>query len=685
MPTIEIEALDWSYSHDLDDAGSAAEFRATYRQQTAARVWDPNVHEDLAPYGGAAAPDLVAIIVTTDGLRRELVTGVVDEKGWRQDDSGVIGEVVGRDRMALLLDRRPAAGFTLQGTQYDPDTGSLVYGESFMSAVQQVCSRAGVAVQFRGNVVNYWLGDSVVVSPQQTYAQVIAPLLGPLRWSERHRVDAWMEGPTLIIAARSASAEVVQVEAARIDDARMAESVALPGSPADAPAGEPGQPGGPGMGAAPKPKVRVEGYKYQREVPDIGGEAAPNAETYENAGGEETLEEIWYTEPGEDPDDPEGGKPTNESPTQRREAKGKPPKQPIPGLPWSASYVWHVPERTVTQTVQGLTESYTVKETEYYDWQGRLTRRYRQVIYQSKNRTETTNVVNEFVESQGPSYGHKKAEHETYYVKAVAYDASGKLITDIDEVVREKKTEWTYWFDTGDTLTMDSLSVEKDEGAQKSPLPLLKQEITRQRFRRSLGQVWRETEVITSDEQGFVSRSFEVSEVGPLRIEWQSHIPQKKPEDETQPPEGAPPDWQPGDAAPGLPTPGGWSVASPGKTMQAVQVVARPGDNAMPGDEEYTFSSGLIGDAGSAAAIRDQILDDWIALPPGWQEGDPIRLRANIALVLKPDVRIRPGRTLQVLNADSWWWASSIYLTSVRASHGAGVMRMDVQGVAWPP
>ncbi|MDR7497934.1 MAG: hypothetical protein QN174_13370, partial [Armatimonadota bacterium] len=535
-------------------------FRVTSRRQTPSGVWDPTIYDGLALYHGEADPDLVAILADVDGLRRTLLVGVADEHARRERDGVVTGELAGRDRMALLLDRSPASTFTLEGAVYDPDAGQLNYHESFVGAVQRVCAAAGVPVRV-GSVIDYKLGSSVVVSPDRTFAQALTELLAPLRWSERYKVDAWWEDDHLHIGPRSDPLGTVPVDAARIVEARVAKDWALP--PGD---------------------VRVEGFTYQREVPDL---------------------------------------PAGDTPT--------------PGLPWTTGYEYVAPERRVSLTVQGKTESYTVQEIEYYNARGQLRGTYKRTQWHSKNRVDEMRSSIEFVEDPtSAAFGNKLREHETHYVRDVAYDANGQPVRNIDEVVRERRIEWDYYEDTGDVRRMDALEVYRDEAAGTSPLPLDKREITRQRFRRSMGQIWRDTEVVTFDEGGLIRRSVESREIGPFKLTVSAGSPS-----------------------------GAASAARPGYRMKTVAVASGPED------APHVFSSSLIGDQASADAIRAQIAADGAVL------------RYRVTLTLAPDLRIRPGRTLQILNADSWWTVTSCYVYAVRMERSGGRAAMQVEGVAW--
>lgn len=626
MPVVEIEATEWSYSHDLDDAGSAADYRAKYLEGDLQLVWDPSLHQSTIPYQGQSNPQIVAIIVTTDGLQRELVRGVVDSASWSHDLI-VTGELFGRDQMALLLDRFPSETFVIKGAEVNPATGGLTYHNTFASAVQLVCGKAGVPVSI-GNVVNYLLGNDVVLSQERTYAQTLAELLGPLRWSERHKVDAFMEGNVLYVRPRSQPVGTVSIEAARIKTPRFVKSIGLI------------------AGGDDPPKVRIEGFSYQREVSGIPGDVASRVERYALHG--DIHEQKIFVD--------EDGKYTDKPPKERDEEKGKEPARPIPGLPWFTGYMYSPEEREVSLTVQGITESYTVKEIEYYDSQGRLTGTYKRTDWQSKSRWEEHRSSVEFEwDGTKVSYGNKISEYVIHFVHAVAYayNEENELVTDIHEVVHEKKSEWTYWWDNGDTQSMDSFEVIKDESAQKSPLPLKERVITKQRFRRSMGQIWRDTEVITFDDTGLIERSFEVREIGPFKISWTAGV-----------------------VGVGVGVEMGKDdVAGPGKTMQTVVIVARPADGSvlveggtMPGDANYLFSSGLIGDPQSASQIRNLILSDWAT-------------KVDVTLAFMPDVRVKPARTLEVANADSWWDAISFFVFGVQCP--THTSEMVVQGVAW--
>lgn len=232
MPETVIPALDWAYDQDLDDVVAAAGFRCTYRNPGAGHVWNPAIFDGLRVYRGEASPDTVRIEGETDGFADTVILGIVDRS--RREDRGdgtPRGALIGRDLLALVLDRYPSTAFTLDGLNVTAVPGApaeIRLRDTFTSAVQRVCDAAGISVLFVLGGRDYPLGRSIAVTTDRTFAQVLADLMEPFRWSEKYRVDAWMDGTRLVIARRGEEARGrVTTEAARIVEI-IFEKTALP-------------------------------------------------------------------------------------------------------------------------------------------------------------------------------------------------------------------------------------------------------------------------------------------------------------------------------------------------------------------------------------------------------------------------------------------------------------------------
>lgn len=302
------------------------------------------------------------------------------------------------------------------------------------------------------------------------------------------------------------------------------------------------------------------------------------------------------------------------------------PASATPGMPWTSPFTVTPDKRTVTLSVQGREETYTVEEVEYYNQRGQLYQTYKKVVYLSKVRSEVHQKTITFEEASAlPSYGNKVEEVETLTV----YDYSGSNQIN-NEVVREVRTKWTYFSDNGDTRTMDKFEVTKAETGT-SPLAVDKTVSTRQVFRRSLGQIWRETEIVEMDSAGLVSRSFEVSEIGPFKLTYSTGVP-----------------------------------TASGKRMQSV-TLASGGETA-----QVRFRSDLVADQASLDQLRTWLLDEYGSV------------RRYLRMHFAPKVDIRVANRLEVLNPPSdWAVASGIFVKSVRASRNGDQARMEIEGLTW--
>jgi len=186
VPTVtEVLAFEWSVDADLEAAGLfASGFRARYNQPLAStQQWDNGIFGGLQIYRGQASPDLVRIRGTFDGITDVIITGVADRNGIAFQN-GVVGELAGRDLLALALDRYPTARTIPKGTNVG-------------AAVAQLAPFPLI-----WNAPSYILGRDLPVTADRTVAEWIQDLLVPLRWAERHRVDTWVDGQNLYVADR---------------------------------------------------------------------------------------------------------------------------------------------------------------------------------------------------------------------------------------------------------------------------------------------------------------------------------------------------------------------------------------------------------------------------------------------------------------------------------------------------
>lgn len=217
MTTTNIPAIQWQFEHDVDDAVSAGRFRATYRAVTSAKVWDPTIFNGVHIYQRQDSPDFIRITMSVEGTPVVVVEGVCDQHIYRDTATGAIGTVAGRDKMAILLDRRPTGSFIYNLNAFlqippaqftrlivnppSPDIATILYGSAIINgqpapntdlytAINQLMQTVNVPVIIHPGVPNYSLGPSITVTRDKSYAEYLAQLLRPLRLSEKHRVDA---------------------------------------------------------------------------------------------------------------------------------------------------------------------------------------------------------------------------------------------------------------------------------------------------------------------------------------------------------------------------------------------------------------------------------------------------------------------------------------------------------------
>ena len=296
-----------------------------------------------------------------------------------------------------------------------------------------------------------------------------------------------------------------------------------------------------------------------------------------------------------------------------------------PGYPWTSNYEHRPEERTTTLTVAGKQESYRTREVEFYNSKGQLYSTYKEIVYLTKDRKEehTKNIVFE-EDPTKVTFGNVLEETEQF----VLNDTSGGNNI-VNETVRDIKTVWSYFFDTGDTRTMDKFEVVRAETGS-SPLAIEKTVLTRQVFSRTVGQIKRTTEVIETDADGNVTRSFETAELGPFKL-----------------------------VSFGLGAPAG-------KKQESVTV------SSGSSSARTKFRSELLGDQDSIGQIRTFILDDHDFI------------KETITLRIAPKLDIRVANRLDVLSPPAHWDASTgFFVLSTRITRDSRTTVMDLEVARW--
>jgi hypothetical protein len=197
MAINEVKGIRWRVSHDLGGGLSARTFDVAYTKVGALNVWDSGQYDQIELYRGEAAPDLIRIKAEWDGDERDVILGVVDRSGREQTDEGVAAHVIGRDKAALVLDRFPAAAFTLQGN--DVVDNVLVPNLTYREAVEEVADQAGLTVSWNVGTDDYNLGRSIAVTTDQSFGKIIAQLMEPWRFGEKYSHDAWVSDDGLVL------------------------------------------------------------------------------------------------------------------------------------------------------------------------------------------------------------------------------------------------------------------------------------------------------------------------------------------------------------------------------------------------------------------------------------------------------------------------------------------------------
>lgn len=224
MPTYVIDAVSWDFNQNLDDAFAASGYRVRYRKETAGHEWDGLVFANVKPYRGGMPEDTFVIQATTDGLTDTLVEGIVDENVLIHQGRARDGDLVGRDKAALGLQGYPLAALTIPGfvvhrhhyiiivdgqivDEYWGDW-ELDYSGAWMltEALSRLCQDVGLSVSFDNGILNYTIGKSLPIPTDKVIGEAINELLTPLRWSEKHRVDVWVDGTTVHFAKRNYTA-----------------------------------------------------------------------------------------------------------------------------------------------------------------------------------------------------------------------------------------------------------------------------------------------------------------------------------------------------------------------------------------------------------------------------------------------------------------------------------------------
>lgn len=217
MTITNVTAIEWSVNQDLSSPLTAAGFTAKYDKVNGQLVWDPSQYNNIKLFSGETNPDLVRIKATYDGVEQEVILGVVDRSGRAQGATGVLGTLVGRDRLALALDGYPAVASSLQGITVDPVSNSHIPQKRYTEAVSELASAAGLSVLFSIGTDDYAIGKTIPVTTDQTFGEMLAQLLEPWRLSDRYAHDAWVEGTTLRVVRRDLAAGTVQVEYERLE------------------------------------------------------------------------------------------------------------------------------------------------------------------------------------------------------------------------------------------------------------------------------------------------------------------------------------------------------------------------------------------------------------------------------------------------------------------------------------
>src|SRR3989304_267937 len=188
MSIFDVVAFDWSVDSDLEAAGIfASGYRARYSQPLASnQQWDNGIFGGINGYRGESNPDIVRIRGEFEGMADIVIVGIVDRNGISFQNS-VIGDLVGRDLLALMLDKYPT-----------PST--FVLGSDVITAIVSLAAMAGLSVVY--DAPSYILGRDVAITADRTIAEWIEDFLAPLRWADRHRVDTWIESNTLYVADR---------------------------------------------------------------------------------------------------------------------------------------------------------------------------------------------------------------------------------------------------------------------------------------------------------------------------------------------------------------------------------------------------------------------------------------------------------------------------------------------------
>ncbi len=313
----------------------------------------------------------------------------------------------------------------------------------------------------------------------------------------------------------------------------------------------------------------------------------------------------------------------------------------IAGLPFGTPYTTSFGPFTVTKTAGGKTTTYIDEGQDWYDEAGRLLHSFRKVTYLLMDSLPTSRVESWekdctfWVDSTRPYDGAPKTESEIFRVLDVWSTAGGGKQAGT-EIVREKDTDWRYFEDTGDVLAEDGFEVEKDESGKTLPLAVRTQRTWRYRYRRSKGRVLRDWEIVEFDPAtGAVSRTFGNTEVGAFNAD-----------------AGRPP-----------------LAARAGKRMASRRISAGP--EATSGRFRLEQSE-MLGAAADCEAVRQDLIDEHASV------------RIGAAFSMAPDLRVKVGKTLEVLGAPAWWPASSFLVTAVHAeASGEGRMSMRVETVAW--
>lgn len=187
----------------------------------------------------------VALDVHVQDQVDRLTEGIVREWGFRETPNGVVATASGLDLKARLLDFKPSRKIEFRGVfvlgvddQDPPGSGGTpitlgtkcdgtpiraVFFETFQSVASLVCAEAGFTSSF--DCYNYVLGQDIVWETDRSANDVLSQLVAPFNATERHKIDVFVDPNDVVrfVERGRTPPSVVEIDYLQLSERDIAE------------------------------------------------------------------------------------------------------------------------------------------------------------------------------------------------------------------------------------------------------------------------------------------------------------------------------------------------------------------------------------------------------------------------------------------------------------------------------